>query len=53
MMYITILDYSLGIVDIYSISNDTDPEDFLVDKGYHLGDIEYMITDNLNLNIKI
>lgn len=52
-MIISILDYSTGQVEIISINNSESIEESLQDLGYNLNDIEYMVTDTLNLKINI
>lgn len=52
-MYITILDYSIGMVHICAIPDNIDPEDFIINKGFNLSTINYIVTEGLNLNITI
>ena len=53
--YYYILDFTKGCCDIFSgpsFESEYDLEDYLIEKGYDLDNIEYMVTDNLNYNIE-
>ena len=49
-MYITILDYSEGKVDIVKVPDNTVVEAY-VDEHYGLDVTSYMVTDQLNLEV--
>ncbi len=54
MHTITILNFDSGAVDIFNVTDQVeDWEDFLVDKGYRLSNIQYLVvaTDKFSLNI--
>ena len=53
--YYYVLDFTKGCCDIFagpSFESEYDLEDYLIEKGYDLDNIEYMVTDNLNYNIE-
>lgn len=53
--YYYVLDFIKGCCDIFSgpaFESEYDLEDYLIEKGYDLDNIEYMVTDNLNYNIE-
>lgn len=50
-MKIIILDYSTGTVYIRSIAEEVDPEDVLDDLGLKLSDCEWMIANNLKIDL--
>lgn len=54
MIYISILNYSTGEVDILHIDEESieDIEDYLVSIGYRLNEISYMVSDALNIKMK-
>ena len=55
-LYIWVLDFGDGTVNRHDISKESwDPdtescEDYLVDYGYSLGNIEYMVTESADFN---
>ena len=49
---VTVLDYSTGEVHIYRyLDSVQDIEEYLTTRGHKLGDIEYMCTDDLILQV--
>lgn len=51
MKYIYIFDHNKGRCEIYVIFKD--PEEWLESEGYNLNDIQWMVTEQLNLFIDI
>jgi hypothetical protein len=52
MKYVTVLDFLVGEVAIYSYEEDVeDLEEFIKDKGHDFSDCHWMATDTLKLTI--
>lgn len=53
METLVIINYCIANVDIYNISKDIVVDDkWFKDHGYNVDEIDWMFTDNLNINIK-
>lgn len=52
-MIVTIIDYCTTSTNIISLDDDVSVPQKLQELGYRLGDIEYMVSNNLNLRIDI
>lgn len=54
MTYITVLDYSIGTITVYTSKDELEEDEIeeLISDEHDLGDIYYMVSDELNLNIK-
>lgn len=53
MKYIYILDYNVGTCDIFKISDEIEPINWLIREGYNLDNIEWMETNEFHLNVII
>ena len=52
METLVVMDYCIGRVDIYNISNDTDVSEELLNKlGYNIDEISWMVSENVNINV--
>lgn len=54
MIYITVLDYSIGTVTVYTSKDNLEEDEIeeLISDEHDLGDIYYMVSNDLNLTIK-
>lgn len=50
--YLYILDFERGICEVFNIF-DNDPEEWMSYRGYHFDNIEWMVTEDINLHIDI
>lgn len=50
--YLYILDFEKGICEVFNIF-DNEPERWLADRGYSFANIEWMVTEDINLHIEV